>query len=149
MAQQPHSPQNPQRPQGPSPDRGVLDEALEPEQLRSLNSDLRKLSAGNGVSPELRDMAQKLLSGRVTLRNALDDPSAARALGGGLASLRGKWEALSEEEREQVRQGEDPEAPAGSGDTPSGSSTPRRSEGERPEGGKKKPGRHSGGFSLY
>lgn len=138
--------QQPQNPQGPSQDRGVWDEALEPEQMRSLNSALRKLAdSGGGASKELRETAEKLLSGRVTLRDALDDPSAARALGGGMASLRGEWESLSEEEREQIRQGE---APA-SGGASSGPNEPRRPEGEPSQPRNKSQGRHSGGFSLY
>jgi hypothetical protein len=123
----------------------VWDEALEPEQIRSLNSALRKLADSDGASKELQEAAKKLLSGRVTLRDALDDPSAARALGSGMASLRGKWEALSDEEREQIRRGEAPASGAPSSD-PSG---PRRSEGEPSQSRKKNQGRHSGGFSLY
>src|SRR6059036_3018288 len=75
-------------PQGPSTDRGVLDEALEPEQIRSLNSALRRLTETEGVSSDLQDAAKKLLSGRLPLRDALDDPGVAHALGGGMASLR-------------------------------------------------------------
>ncbi|MBT2490901.1 hypothetical protein J7E96_20755 [Streptomyces sp. ISL-96] len=137
--------QQPRNPQGPSPDRGVWDEALEPEQVRSLNSALRKLADGGGASKELQDAAKKLLSGRVTLRDAMDDPSTARALGGGMASLRGEWEALSDEEREQIRQGEVP----ASSDPSSDPSEPRRSQGEPSPAPKKSQGRHSGGFSLY
>jgi hypothetical protein len=138
-------PENSPNPHGSSSDRGVLDEALEPEQIRSLNSALRKLSETDGVSKQLQDAAKRLLSGRLALRDALDDPAVARALGGGMASLRGQWEALSEEEREQIRRGE---APA-SGSLASGSSEPRRPEGESSQPSKKSQGRHSGGFSLY
>jgi hypothetical protein len=137
--------QQPQNSQGPNPGRGVLDEALEPEQVRSLNSALRKLADSGGASKELQDAAEKLLSGRVTLRDALDDPSAARALGSGMASLRGKWEALSDDERDQIRHGESP----ASSDPSSAPSEPRRSEGQSRKSGKKSQGRHSGGFSLY
>ncbi|MBT2529913.1 hypothetical protein J7E91_32265 [Streptomyces sp. ISL-99] len=138
--------QQPRNPQGPNPDRGVWDEALEPEQVRSLNSALRKLADGGGASRELQDTAKNLLSGRLSLREALDDPSAARALGSGLASLRGQWESLSEEEREQIRLGE--ATPDGTG-APSEPNEPRRSEGQPSEPRKKGPARHSGGFSLY
>ncbi len=141
MAQQPH---NSQHPLGPTPDRGALDEALEPEQVRSLNSALRKLVDNGGGSKELQDTAKNLLSGRVTLRDALDDPAAARVLGSGMASLRSQWESLSEEEREQIRQGET----SASDGHPSDSSGPRRPEGE-PSQSRKSQGRHSGGFSLY
>ncbi|KUN90400.1 hypothetical protein [Streptomyces caeruleatus] len=138
-------PENSPNPHGSSQERGVIDEALEPEQIRSLNSALRKLSETDGASKELQEAAKKLLSGRVALRDALDDPTVSRALGGGLASLRGQWESLSEEQRDQVRQGE----PL-TGDGPSsGPSEPRRSEGENPQSGKRNQGRHSGGFSLY
>ncbi|MFE9399047.1 hypothetical protein [Streptomyces flavidovirens] len=137
--------QRPQNPQGPSSDRGVWDEALEPEQIRSLNSALRKLADNGGAGKDLQDTAKKLLSGRVTLRDAMDDPSVVRALGSGMASLRGEWESLSEEEREQIRQGETP-ASGGASSDPNG---PRRSEGEPSQPRKKSQGRHSGGFSLY
>jgi hypothetical protein len=138
-------PENSPDPQGSSPERGVLDEALEPEQIRSLNSALRKLSDNDGVGKDLQDAAKRLLSGRVALRDALDDPGVARALGGGMASLRGQWESLSEEERDQVRHGE----PLTSGDPSSGQSEPRRSEDQSAQSAKKSQGRHSGGFSLY
>ncbi len=138
-------PENSPNPHGSSPERGVLDEALEPEQTRSLNSALRKLSETGNVSKDMQEAAKRLLSGRLALRDALDDPAVARALGGGMASLRGQWEALSEEERDQVRHGE---TLAGGGSS-SGPSEPRRSEGEGSQSGKKSQGRHSGGFSLY
>ncbi|MGW0611936.1 hypothetical protein [Streptomyces sp. NPDC002788] len=138
-------PGNSPNPHGASPERGVLDEALEPEQIRSLNSALRKLSETEGVSKDLQEAAKRMLSGRLPLRDALDDPAVARALGGGLASLRGEWESLSEEERDQIRHGE---APA-SGDASSGQSGPSSSKDESSQSGKKDQGRHSGGFSLY
>ncbi|MEV1084342.1 hypothetical protein AB0I98_40075 [Streptomyces sp. NPDC050211] len=138
-------PGNSPDPQGSSPDRGVLDEALEPEQIRSLNSALRQLSTSDGVGKDMQEAAKKLLSGRLALRDALDDPAVARALGSGMSSLRDQWESLSEEEREQIRRGETGE----SGDPSSGPSEPKRPEGDGPQPGKKNQGRHSGGFSLY
>jgi hypothetical protein len=138
-------PDNSPDPEGASQERGVLDEALEPDQIRSLNSALRKLSETDGVGKDLQEAAKKLLSGRLALRDALDDPAVSRALGGGMASLRGQWEALSEEERDQIRHGE----PLAGGGPSSDSSEPRRSEGENPQSGKRNQGRHSGGFSLY
>ncbi|WP_210592888.1 hypothetical protein [Streptomyces sp. GESEQ-35] len=142
MARQPENSPNPQ---GSSQDRGVLDEALEPEQIRSLNSALRKLSETDSAGKDMQEAAKKLLSGRLALRDALDDPAVARALGGGMESLRGKWEALSEEERDRIRHGETP----GSGGSSSGSSEPGSSEGQGSQTAKKNQGRHSGGFSLY
>jgi hypothetical protein len=145
MARKPdHSP-NPPTPHGSPPDRGVLDEALEPDQIRSLNSALRKLSETGGAGKDMREAAKRLLSGRLALRDALDDPAVSQALGGGMASLRGRWEALSEEERDQVRHGE----PLAGGGPSSGSSEPRGSQGDGARTGKKNNGRHSGGFSLY
>lgn len=141
-------PENSPNPHGSSPERGVLDEALEPGQIRSLNSALRRLSeADGGANKEMQDAAKRLLSGRLALRDALDDPAVARALGGGgMASLRGQWESLPEEERERIRS---EEAPPSGGSAP-GASEPRRSEGDpSSQSGKKSPGRHSGGFSLY
>ncbi|MGX1886346.1 hypothetical protein [Streptomyces sp. NPDC055287] len=138
--------QQPQNPKGPDPDRGVWDEALDPEQVRSLNSALRKLADGGGAGKELQDTAKNLLSGRLQLRDALDDPSAVRALSGGpMASLRNQWESLSEEEQEQIRQGE---APANDS-APSDPNAPTRSGEDSPQPRKKSQGRHSGGFSLY
>ncbi|GAA2519107.1 hypothetical protein [Streptomyces longisporus] len=139
--------ENSPNPQGVSQERGVLDEALEPEQIRSLNSALRGLSQSDGVGKDLQDATKKLLSGRLALRDALDDPGVARALGGGMASLRGQWESLSEEERDQVRHGE----PLTGGDPSSLSGQPeeRTSEDRSAQSGTKSQGRHSGGFSLY
>ncbi|GAA2286260.1 hypothetical protein GCM10010145_66010 [Streptomyces ruber] len=156
-------PDNSSTPHGPSPDRGVLDEALEPEQVRSLNAALRGLSESDGAGKDLQDAAKRMLTGRLALRDALDDPAMARALGGGMANLRGQWEALSEEERERIRRGEAPPtsgpagapsvAPSGppSGDVPSsGSAGTKRSDGEAAQpGNNRSQGRHSGGFSLY
>ncbi|MDO0911302.1 hypothetical protein QQM39_10695 [Streptomyces sp. DT2A-34] len=145
MTRKPENSPNSPTPHGSSQERGVLDEALEPEQIRSLNSALRKLSETDAAGKDMQEAAKKLLSGRLALRDALDDPAVSRALGGGMASLRGQWEALSEEERDQVRHGE----PLAGGGPSSGSSEPRRSEGEGSQSGKKNQGRHSGGFSLY
>lgn len=139
--------ENSPNPQGASQERGVLDEALEPEQIRSLNSALRGLSQNDGVGKDVQDAAKKLLSGRLALRDALDDPGVARALGGGMASLRGQWESLSEEERDQVRHGEP--LTGGAPSSPSGRSEERTSEDRSAQSGKKNQGRHSGGFSLY
>lgn len=138
-------PENSPNPHGPSPERGVLDEALEPDQIRSLNSALRKLSETDGVSKDLQEAAKRMLSGRLALRDALDDPAVARALGSGMASLRGQWESLSEEDRDRIRHGE---APA-SGNASSGQSDPSSSKDQSSQSGKKNQGRHSGGFSLY
>jgi hypothetical protein len=139
-------PENSPQPEGSSTDRGVLDEALEPEQIRSLNSALRKLTETGGASPELQEAAKRLLSGRLALRDALDDPAVARGLGaGGMASLRGQWESLSDEERDQVRHGE----PLTGDGSSSQASEPRPSQDRSGQSGKKSQGRHSGGFSLY
>ncbi|MFJ4754597.1 hypothetical protein [Streptomyces sp. NPDC088763] len=141
MARQPDNSSNPQ---GASPERGVLDEALEPEQIKSLNSALRKLSQTDNVSKDLQEAAKRMLSGRLALRDALDDPAFARAFGsGGLASLRGQWESLPEEERDRLRHGEPLQGDA--------DAARKGAEGGPSEPGGKKPGggRHSGGFSLY
>ncbi|MEV6173910.1 hypothetical protein AB0L99_37570 [Streptomyces sp. NPDC051954] len=142
MARQP---ENSPDPQGSSQERGVLDEALEPEQIRSLNSALRKLSETDGVGKDMQEAAKKLLSGRLALRDALDDPAVARAMGGGMESLRSSWESLSEEERDRIRHGETP----ASGGPSSGSTEPGSSVGQSSQAAKKSQGRHSGGFSLY
>ncbi|MFD0439550.1 hypothetical protein ACWEGX_17195 [Streptomyces chartreusis] len=142
MARQPDNSPNPH---GASQERGVLDEALEPAQIRSLNSALRKLTETDGVSKDMQEAAKRMLSGRLALRDALDDPAVARALGGGMASLRGQWESLSEEERDQVRHGE----PLGDGPS-AGSTEPKGPQDRSAQDNRKGPGgRHSGGFSLY
>src|SRR5690242_7863515 len=62
-------PENSPDPHGTSPDRGVLDEALEPGQIRSLNSALSRLSeTDGGASKEMQEAAKRLLSGRLALR---------------------------------------------------------------------------------
>ncbi|MFE6174418.1 hypothetical protein [Streptomyces sp. NPDC056464] len=138
-------PQNPSNPQEPSQDRGVLDEALEPAQIRSLNSALRKLTETDGVSKDMQEAAKRMLSGRLALRDALDDPAVARAMGGGMASLRGQWESLSEEERDRVRHGE----PLTGGGASSESPEQKGPQSQSSQPPKKGQGRHSGGFSLY
>ncbi|MGP2440129.1 hypothetical protein [Streptomyces sp. JW3] len=135
----------PDRPD-PAPERGVLDEALDPAQIRSLNSALRRLSQADGADKDLQDAAKRLLSGRLALRDALDDPAMARALGGGgMASLRGRWESLSDEERERIRHGEPP-ADGSPGTATPGPGKPQRDLAQPRKGTQ---GRHSGGFSLY
>jgi hypothetical protein len=62
-----------------------------------------------------------------------------------MASLRGQWESLSEEERDRIRHGES----LTSGDPSPGQSEPRRADGQSSQSGKKSQARHSGGFSLY
>ncbi|MGW0733552.1 hypothetical protein [Streptomyces sp. NPDC002851] len=166
QSQNPQNPQNPHGPQGPTgsgpqgPDAasdgsGAWDEALESEQVASLNSALRRITNTPGASPEMQEMAKKLLSGRVSLRDIVDDPDGSRALGSGLASLRGKWEALSEEDRDRFRAGEplSGDAAAGGSDSSGGSGSGgsgagRDGAGQGPSR-KKGQGRHSGGFSLY
>ncbi|MGW2518487.1 hypothetical protein ACWC09_15995 [Streptomyces sp. NPDC001617] len=140
-------PENSPNPSGTSPERGVLDEALEPEQIRSLNSALRGLSENDRAGKDLQEAAKKLLSGHLPLRDALNDPAVARALGGGMASLRGQWESLSEEERDQVRHGE----PLTGESRPADPAEPRTPEAQdqSSRSAKKNQGRHSGGFSLY
>ncbi|MEU2784610.1 MULTISPECIES: hypothetical protein [Streptomyces] len=142
MARQPDNSSNPQ---GASPERGVLDEALEPEQIKSLNSALRKLSQTDNVSKDLQESAKRMLSGRLALRDALDDPAFARAFGsGGLASLRGQWESLPEEERDRLRHGEPLQGDADGTGQKDPQGRPSEPGGKKPGGG-----RHSGGFSLY
>ncbi|MFI9647845.1 hypothetical protein ACIHAA_16305 [Streptomyces sp. NPDC052040] len=121
----------------------MLDEALEPAQIRSLNSALRRLSETGGVDKGMQDAAKRLLSGRLALRDSLDDPAVARALSADMGSLRGQWESLSEEEREQVRHGE----ALTSEESASARPEPRGTAEQQPR--KKSQGRHSGGFSLY
>ncbi|MGI5458471.1 hypothetical protein ACQEWB_35905 [Streptomyces sp. CA-249302] len=138
-------PENSPNPQGTSSDRGVLDEALEPEQIRSLNGALRKLTETDAAGKDLQEAAKRLLSGRLALRDSLDDPAVARALGSGMANLRGQWESLPEEDRDRIRHGE----PLETGDAGSGRPEPRREESRPIQPGRKDQGRHSGGFSLY
>ncbi|MGW1028626.1 hypothetical protein ACWD4J_33915 [Streptomyces sp. NPDC002577] len=138
-------PANSPNPHGTSPDRGVLDEALEPEQIRSLNAALRKLTETDGAGKDLQDAAKKLLSGRLALRDALDDPAVSRALGSGMANLRGQWESLSDEDRDRLRHGET----LGTTNPSSGQPEARREEGRPSQSAKKDQNRHSGGFSLY
>ncbi|MDI3407189.1 hypothetical protein [Streptomyces cavernicola] len=140
---------NPRNPQGPSADeRGVWDEALEPEQQSSLNASLRQVRDLPGASPELKDMAKKLLSGQVSIRDIVDDPSGARVFGGGdFAKLRGQWESASDEERDRLRNDEGAGDSGAGSDSRPGEGRPSRTEDERPKKGQG--GRHSGGFSLY
>lgn len=120
------------------------DEALSPEQAAQFTRTLRKVTESGVGGPDLQDLARKLLSGRMDLRDVLDSPAGARALGAGLEPLRSKWEALPESERQAIRD-ERPEAVApGEADDPP-APRPRRGRGQAPSSAP----RHAGGWSAY
>jgi hypothetical protein len=131
------------------------DAALDSEQAARFTHTLREVTESGVGGPDLQDLARKLLSGRAELRDVLDSPAGARALGAGLEPLRSTWEALSEDERQAVR---DERPPAGGDtDTDARAGTPgpgvregpgprgRRVRGRAPSSG---PG-HAGGWSAY
>ncbi|MDX6347236.1 MAG: hypothetical protein QOF84_2026 [Streptomyces sp.] len=125
------------------------DPALQPEQAAHLTRTLRKAADSGLGGPDLQDVARKLLSGRVELRDVLDSPAGARAFGAGLEPLRSKWEALSAEERQAIRDGsaEQPESDAPRTDDDAAKPRSRRPRGQAP--GSPAGGHTSGGWSLY
>ncbi|MFE2425376.1 hypothetical protein ACFXJ5_01250 [Streptomyces sp. NPDC059373] len=120
------------------------DAALDPEQAAHLNRTLRKVVGNSAVGPDLQDVARRLLSGRMELRDVLDSPAGARALGAGLEPVRSKWEKLTAAERQAVRDAEPEQSDApGKDDDP-------KPRGRRPRGEAAPSARHtSGGWSAY
>ncbi|KUL37385.1 hypothetical protein ADL22_21700 [Streptomyces sp. NRRL F-4489] len=105
-------------------DYPIEEKDLTEEQNEHRTTTLRAVRDNPNAPAALRDLAKKMLSGRVQLKDVLDDPAGHRALSEGLAPLREQWRAMSPQQRQAVRQYDPDEAP-GSGGGPSGSRSPR------------------------
>ncbi|GAB7030954.1 hypothetical protein AB0G35_16135 [Streptomyces sp. NPDC021749] len=76
---------------------------LAEEQNEHLTSALRTVRDNPNAPSELQDLARKMLSGRLELKDVLDDPSGYRALTDGIAGMRESWRSMSPEDRQAVR----------------------------------------------
>ncbi|MFI1155174.1 hypothetical protein [Streptomyces sioyaensis] len=74
------------------------------EQNEHLTKSLRAVRDNANAPEALKELAQKMLSGRLQLKDVLDDPAGNRALGAGLASLKDQWRSMSPQERQAVRE---------------------------------------------
>lgn len=74
------------------------------EQTEHLTKSLRAVRDNANAPEALKELAQKMLSGRLQLKDVLDDPAGNRALGAGLASLKDQWRSMSQQERQAVRE---------------------------------------------
>ncbi len=70
---------------------------------RTLRKQLQQLNHGSAGEP-LQEMAREILTGRVGVRQALRIPAYAEALGERVQRFRGKWEAMSAEERAELEE---------------------------------------------
>ncbi|MFG2142484.1 hypothetical protein [Streptomyces sp. NPDC048650] len=85
-------------------DYPIEEKDLTEEQNEHLTKSLRAVR-DNAKAPEaLKELARKMLSGRLELKDALDDPAGNQALGAGLAPLRDEWRSMSPQERQAVRE---------------------------------------------
>ncbi|MER7990375.1 hypothetical protein ABTY53_33050 [Streptomyces noursei] len=81
----------------------VEDKDLSEEQNTHLTAALRAVRDNGAASPDLKDLARTMLSGRMEIKDVLDSPAGHRALTDGLAGLRDQWRALPPEQRQSLR----------------------------------------------
>ncbi|WP_407549906.1 hypothetical protein QOM21_11995 [Streptomyces sp. Pv4-95] len=81
----------------------VEDKDLSEEQNEHLTKALRAVRGNSSAPPELQDLARKMLSGRLELKDVLDDPSGHRALTEGISGMRESWRSMSPQDRQAVR----------------------------------------------
>ncbi|MGW2404588.1 hypothetical protein ACWCXK_08680 [Streptomyces sp. NPDC001739] len=84
-------------------DYPVEDRDLAEEQNEHLTRSLRAVRDNASAPAEAQDLARKMLSGRLELKDVLDDPSGYRALTDGIAGMRESWRAMAPEDRQAVR----------------------------------------------
>ncbi|MGW7492244.1 hypothetical protein [Streptomyces sp. NPDC054786] len=105
-------------------DYPIEEKDLTEEQNEHLTKSLRAVRDNPNAPSALKELAQKMLSGRLQLKDVLDDPAGQRALGAGLSPLRDQWRSMSPRERQVVRERDsDEDAPRGDLD---GRRAPRR-----------------------
>ncbi|MEU7635587.1 MULTISPECIES: hypothetical protein [unclassified Streptomyces] len=90
----------------------IEDKDLSEEQNTHLTTALRAVRDNASVSPDLKDLARAMLSGRLEIKDVLDSPSGHRALTSGLAGLRDEWRALPPEQRQTLRHSGDEDGSA-------------------------------------
>ncbi|GAA1506734.1 hypothetical protein GCM10009730_07960 [Streptomyces albidochromogenes] len=113
----------------------------DPAQAGVLRRSLEELASGRG-GDALREMAQEVLSGRASLRDAVDVSAYSDQLVAHAAPMAEKWAALSDAEREAL---------AAEGERSMAEAQARIDEERRtPQGDGGKKSRHDGrGWSLY
>ncbi|MGP4002249.1 hypothetical protein [Streptomyces sp. 8N706] len=84
-------------------DEDLMDVAHDQEQAHRLRKALRTLADNPSVGGELQEMAQKVLSGRIGMRDAIQTERYMDALGDRLTQIRRAAEAQTPEEREAQR----------------------------------------------
>ncbi|WP_030811771.1 hypothetical protein [Streptomyces sp. NRRL S-337] len=84
-------------------DYPVEDRDLAEEQNEHLTRSLRAVRDNPSAPPEVQELSRKLLSGRLELKDVLDDPSGYRALTDGIAGMRESWRSMPPEVRQAVR----------------------------------------------
>ncbi|MGW3120283.1 hypothetical protein ACWDBW_24590 [Streptomyces sp. NPDC001107] len=89
-------------------DREIQDEELmgiaqDPEQALRLRRSLRTISGANSLDPTLREMASEVLSGRVDVKDAFQDPRYTEAVFQRLHEMRRVAEDQTHAERRQSK----------------------------------------------
>ncbi|WP_438485582.1 hypothetical protein [Streptomyces sp. S186] len=96
-------------------DYPIEEKDLTEEQNEHRTRTLRAVRDNPNAPEALRDLAKKMLSGRLQLKDVLDDPAGHRALTEGLAPLREQWRTMSPQQRQAVRQYDPDEEPGRGG----------------------------------
>ncbi|GGN47646.1 hypothetical protein GCM10012285_33600 [Streptomyces kronopolitis] len=76
---------------------------LAEEQNARLTEALRGVRDGAAAPGALRELAGKVLGGRLALKDVLDDPSGYRVLTDGISGMRESWRSMSPQDRQAVR----------------------------------------------
>ncbi|MGD3107972.1 hypothetical protein [Streptomyces sp. YGL11-2] len=96
-------------------DYPIEEKDLTEEQNEHRTKTLRAVRDNPNAPEALRELAKKMLSGRVQLKDVLDDSAGHRALSEGLAPLREQWRTMSPQQRQTVREYDPDEEPRGGG----------------------------------
>ncbi|MFE7300525.1 hypothetical protein [Streptomyces sp. NPDC057579] len=97
-------------------DYPIEEQDLTDEQNEHRTETLRAVRDNPNAPEPLRQLAKKMLSGRLQLKDVLDDAAGHRALTEGLAPLREQWRTMSPQQRQATRQYDPDEHPDRGGD---------------------------------
>ncbi|MFJ8670594.1 hypothetical protein [Streptomyces sp. NPDC093589] len=84
-------------------DYPVEEKDLSEDQNEHLTKALRAVRGNPSAPPAMQDLARKMLSGRLELKDVLDDPSGHRALTEGISGMRESWRSMAPQDRQAVR----------------------------------------------
>ncbi|KIZ13808.1 hypothetical protein [Streptomyces natalensis] len=84
-------------------DEDLMDVAHDPEQAARLRKALKVLESNPNVGGKLQEMAKEVLSGRISMKDAIETPGYMDALGDRLDTIRQAAENQTPEEREEAR----------------------------------------------